>query len=238
MARLRTASALGPGPRLLCLALLSSALFFLSPAWVAILGLGLAFLCLGEGVPPRVLLRECSYILWLGAMAVALECVSFGGGPVFVAANLAPAGIYTLRLGAAFFAGRLFYAATPGGELRRAALAVGKVLPRRLRSRAALAAFLVLGIIPLVLGDWRASLEAARSRGYGRGRKTGASVDLLVAFLRRLMLDAIALPEVLASRGWYGEAPLSSPREAWSLLDLGVAGASLGILAAAILGPA
>lgn len=235
MARLRTASALGPGPRLLCLALLSSALFFLSPAWAGILGLGLAIFCLGEGVPPRSLARESAYILWLGGMALVLECVSFSGGPLFVAENLAPAGIYTLRLGAAFFAGRLFYAATPGPELRRAALAVGRILPRRLRSRAALATFLVLGIIPLVLSDWRASLEAARSRGYGRGKRPRASVDLIVAFLRRLMLDSISLPEVLASRGWYGEAALSLPKEAWSPLDLGVAAASLGILAAAFL---
>lgn len=236
MARLRTASALCPGPRLLCLALISSALFFLAPAWVGVLGLGFLLFCLGEGVPPRMLLRESTYILWLGAMAVALECVSFSGGPFFDLANLAPAGIYTLRLGAAFFAGRLFYAATPGPELRRAALAVGRVLPRRLRSRAALATFLVLGIIPLVLSDWRASLEAARSRGYGRGKRPGASVDLLAAFLRRLMLDAIGLPEVLASRGWYGEARHSPSKEDWGVLDLGAAAASLGILVAAILG--
>ncbi len=105
MARLRTASALGPGPRLLCLALISSALFCLAPAWVGILGLGLLLSCLGEGVPLRVLLRESTNLLWLGAMAVALECVTFRGGPFFDLANLGPAGIYTLRLGAAFLPG-------------------------------------------------------------------------------------------------------------------------------------
>jgi len=237
VARLKTASALGPGPRLLCLALLSSALFFMALGAAGIFGLGLAILCLLEGVPARGLARDLCYILWLGSMAFFLECVSFAGGLHLVTDNLADAGLYTLRLAAAFFAGRLFYASTPGPQLREAALAAGAILPRPFRAKAALALVLVLGFVPLILGQWKATLEAAKSRGYTRGRRPRASVDLVAAFLRRLMLDSVGLPEVLASRGWHGEGASAGPREAWRGRDFGAALACLGILALAALTP-
>lgn len=199
-------------------------------------GLAFAILCLAEGVGPRELLRDSVYLLWLGAMAFFLECLSFTGGPLLVSANLIPAALYTLRLAAAFFAGRLFYASTPGPELRRAALAAGGVLPRRLRAKAALAVVLVLGFIPLILSEWKATLEAARARGFGRGKPL-ASVNLVVAFMRRLMLDSVALPEVLASRGWYGGEAPPRAREVWGPLDLAATGLCLGFLALAAATP-
>jgi energy-coupling factor transporter transmembrane protein EcfT len=131
----------------------------------------------------------------------------------------------SLRLLSTFALGRLFYQATPSSELREAAARVGALLPGRLGEDLALLLSLVLGFIPAILLAWRHSEEAARARGLGRsgggrgaGRRRGTgtgglglrrsltlNLRVVEAFVRRLILDALLLPEILVARGWTGE---------------------------------
>jgi energy-coupling factor transporter transmembrane protein EcfT len=112
------------------------------------------------------------------------------------------AGIYGLKLLAAFLAGRLFYASTRMSELRDAATRIVRMIPFLRRFDIGLSLSLVLGNVPLIFEEWRDSLEAARSRGLSRRPVIALQARLLAAFLRRLMLRAIAIPQALAARGW------------------------------------
>lgn len=239
MAGLRPAKALDPGCRLLCLALVSSAVFFLGAPCAALAALGLMALVALEGVPPRRILKEAGYILLLSLFALVLECVGWNGGPVFYAEYLPGIAAYAARLLSAFMAGRLFYTVTDSSELRIAALKAGRLLPRKLRGDAALAMILVIGFVPLIRDEWKSSLDAAKARGLqlrsAKGFSLRANVDFLAAFLRRLMLDSLSLPEALASRGWEGGD--RSPRLAldpWRGRDWLAAALSLAVLSLAI----
>lgn len=239
MAGLRPAKALDPGCRLLCLALVSSAVFFLGAPYAALLALGLMSLLLLEGVPLWRILKESGYVLLLSLFAMILECFGWKGGPVFYPEYLPGIAVYAARLLSAFMAGRLFYTVTDSSELRIAALKAGRLLPGKLRGDAALAMVLVIGFVPLIRDEWKSSLDSAKARGLRLGRARGfslrASVDFLAAFMRRLMLDSLSLPEALASRGWEGGD--RSPRLAldpWRAWDWVAAALSLAVLALAI----
>lgn len=239
MARLRPVRSLDPGCRLLCLALVSSAVFFLGALYAAATALVLVTLLAFEGVPIRRILKESGYVLLLSLVAMALECVGWEGRPVFYPEYLPGIATYASRLLSAFMAGRLFYTVTNGSELRIAALKAGRLLPGRLRGDAALAMVLVIGFVPMIRDEWRSSLEAARARGLGpgkaRGFGRGAYVDFLAAFLRRLMLDSLSLPEALASRGWEGgeRSPRFAP-DPWRARDWMAAALSLAFLVLAL----
>jgi energy-coupling factor transport system permease protein len=236
MAGLKLASRLDPGCRLLCLALLSSATFFLGAIAASSLACLLAGLVIAEGIRPSRLLRESSYILFLAAFSLGLQCLGWEGGLRFRAEYLPEVARYGARLMAAFMAGRLFYASTSGSDLRVAAVKAGRLLPGRLKGDVALALVLTLGFIPIIREEWSATSLAAQARGMARGRGFGAGMEFLAAFLRRVMIYSTKLPEALASRGWELEGRASELRtEAWRMRDwLAAAAALLGLAAAAL----
>jgi len=206
--RRKPVSALAPSARLLCLALLAG-LVFSSRVWTlgCLLALLLALL-LKEGLDLPALLRELPGLAYLMALTLLLESLRFGGGIHLDPEGLARAGLWALRLLEAFLLGRLFYKTTSGSELREAASDLGRLVPRRLGrgpgEDLALALFLILGFIPSIVSEWRLSEEAGRARGLSRGSGPRLRLRVLEAFLRRLVLRALVLPEALASRGWMG----------------------------------
>jgi energy-coupling factor transporter transmembrane protein EcfT len=172
-----------------------------------------------EGASLRGLLRDAAFILSLSLATFLIEGLSLEGG-----LHLALGGLLTsalrdgLRLAASFAAGRLFYATTRTSELREAAEDSFRFLPGRAGSEIALALLLALSFIPLILREWKASRLAARARGAPKRPGLEASSVFLAAFLRRLMLGSLALPEALAARGWTGGAS-KRLRRSWRLYD-------------------
>ncbi|HOX32814.1 MAG TPA: energy-coupling factor transporter transmembrane component T [Spirochaetales bacterium] len=216
MARLGSASKLAPSSRLLCLALFSSASFLMSAPAAGTCAAILILLVLGEGVGPLRLLRDSLFLAWLGLFAALAQGLDFTEGIRLEVGGLRAAAEYCLRLATAFLAGRLFYASTTRAELREAATRAATLLPGRGRRDLGLSLSLVLGFMPLIAEEWRSTLEAAKARGIRFGKGAGAGLQpgaaLLTAYLRRLMLAAVYLPEALAARGWRGEGGVSFRR--------------------------
>jgi energy-coupling factor transporter transmembrane protein EcfT len=179
----------------------------------------LAALLLVEGLGLRSLFRDAAFVLGLALASFFIEGLSFRGG-----IHLAKDGILLaalrdgLRLAASFAAGRLFYATTRTSELREAAEDSCRFLPGKAGAEIALSLLLVLSFIPLILEEWRASRLAARARGFAKRPSLRASSEFLAAFLRRLMLGSLALPEALVARGWTG-GDSQRPRQAWRPYD-------------------
>jgi energy-coupling factor transporter transmembrane protein EcfT len=197
-----------------------------------ILAAALASLLLIEGLPPRTLLRDLSFVLGLALTGFLIEGLSFEGGLHLASGPLLSLALRDgLRLAASFAAGRLFYTTTRTSQLREAAEDSCRFLPGAAGAEIALALLLVLSFIPLILGEWRASLLAARARGLSRRPSLGASSDFLAAFLRRLMLGSLALPEALAARGWTG-GDSKRRRQPWGSYEYG----SLLLVCAALVG--
>jgi len=229
MAGLGPVSSLAPSARLLALLLLSSALFMMPPAAAALFAVFFAALLVKEGIAPARLLRESLFLLWMAALALALQGLSFTHGLRLDREGLAAAMGYSARLLAAFWAGRLFYAATTRVELRDAVTAAVRRLPGKARGDVGLALFLVLGFLPRIVEEWRASRDAAASRALPKRPGFSQSAALLSAFLRRLMLMSLDVPEALRARAW------SSGRRVrpihWRIRDYGVNAAAAVILA-------
>jgi len=129
---------------------------------------------------------------------------------------------YGAKLLAAFLVGKLYYVSTGISELRDSATRIARLVPIVRRWDVGLILSMVLGFIPLIFEEWTKSLEAARSRGMPRRQTTAAQAVFIMAFLRRLMLSAVAIPEALIARGWTrnrGIAPLRwRKRDSLSLL--------------------
>ncbi len=237
MARPGLISRLDPGCRLLCLALLSSAFFFLEVIPSSISFIALFLLAMGEGLSPLRLFRDCAWIAGMAAFLVIVYCVGYdpGHGFSFLATGLWNVARYASRLASAFMAGRIFYATTPGSALREAALKAGVIFPRRMRAEVALALVLVLGYIPRIAMEWKATEDAARSRGIAKKPGILAGARLLSALMTRLMVDSVLLPEVLSSRAWSGQKPPEvHGAQRWSLLDFLAAALAGAFLLAAI----
>jgi energy-coupling factor transporter transmembrane protein EcfT len=172
-----------------------------------------------EGLDPRALLRDAAFVLSLALASFLIEGLSFEGGFHLARGDILSSALRDgLRLAASFAAGRLFYATTRTSELREAAEDSCRLLPGKAGAEIALALLLVLSFIPLILGEWKASLLAARARGLPKRPSLRASSDFLAAFLRRLMLGSLALPEALSARGWTGGEP-KRRRQPWRLYD-------------------
>jgi energy-coupling factor transporter transmembrane protein EcfT len=225
-------SGLSPSCRLACLALASTACLAAPAVAAMALSLALVRLITREGIGAARLVRESAFLGWLIIFTAAMEGLSFVPGPRLDAAALVDALGYGIRLVAVFMAGRLFYAVTRSSELREAAISFTVFLPRSLREEAGLALYLSLGFLPLVVEEWERSLEAARARAFPRRPGLAACEALLTAYLRRLMLRAVSLPEALRARAW-GSGRLAAPR-AWKARDFAALAACALAAAAAI----
>ena len=197
--------------------LLSITLVFASPITVIVLAAGLGGLLRLEGLSWKRLARESAFLFWIGAFALVLQGLDFEPGLRVNPEGLSDSGLYLARLSAAFFAGRLFYATTTRLELRDTATLAMRRLPGRGRSDAGLAVFLILGFIPLIVEEWKASLEAAKSRGLPRHFGISRSAVLLSAFLRRLIIISLDLPQALSARAWAGDRCIQRSR--WRARD-------------------
>jgi energy-coupling factor transporter transmembrane protein EcfT len=126
-------------------------------------------------------------------------------------------GAYGVRLLAVFLAGRLFYASTTASEIRDAVTRIARYIPIVRRLDIGLCLSMVIGFIPFIFTEWQDSLEAARSRGMPRRPRLSRMSLFVTAFLRRLIVRAIALPEALVARGWTRERGLAPSR--WRMRD-------------------
>jgi energy-coupling factor transporter transmembrane protein EcfT len=203
------ASSLDPACRLICLALLSSSSLIGSLPLAAAIALSAFGLLRLEGLRFARILRESIFILVFALGAGILRFLSWDGDRADGARLALDSAGYGLRLLAAFLAGRLLYASTRQGELRDAATRIARRIPWLRRYDIGLSLSMVLGYIPIIFDEWRDSLEAARSRGLPRRPGIAQLTRFLSAFLRRLMLKAVSLPEALAARGWSSDRGLS-----------------------------
>jgi ABC-type cobalt transport system, permease component CbiQ and related transporters len=219
-------AALDPAARILCLALLSASSLLASGYFA----LGLALLALASlvrgGLALGRLLRESTIILAFAVFASGLKLL--GSGLVESSRAAIEGGDYCLKLMAAFLLGRLFYATTSASQLRDGSTRIVRHIPFLRRFDVGLPLSLVLGYIPLIVAEWRASIEAARSRGMPAKPGLRLQARFLTAFLRRLMLRATAAPDALAARGWSKERGLSD--SSWGLKDWAALMISAGFL--------
>lgn len=227
MARVGPVSSLDAASRLFCLAAISSASLFAGPFDSCLLLMALLFLLLREGLKPLAIAKDSSIVLAFTAVSGALRMVGASGPAPWVLGDVLS---YGLRLLSAFLAGRLFYASTRPSELRDAATRITRRLPFVRRYDLGLGLYMVLGLVPLVFEEWRSSLEAARSRGMPRRPSLALQAQFIAAFLRRMMLRAVAIPEALVARAWSPDRGL--PPSAWRTRDTI---ASLSCLAIAVL---
>jgi energy-coupling factor transporter transmembrane protein EcfT len=214
VARLGPVSSFDPACRLVCLALLSSASLFSGALFASLLAIVAVFLLVGEGLSPGSLLRESLFVAFFALLSAALR---FVGQSHMDSSLVSDALLYGLRLLAAFLAGRLFYASTTVSELRDAATRITRLVPFARRMDIGLGLSMVIGFIPLVFEEWRSSLEAARSRGMARRQNLSRIAIVVTAFLRRLMLRAVATPEALVARGWTRDRGIAPSR--WRARD-------------------
>jgi energy-coupling factor transporter transmembrane protein EcfT len=211
------ASHLDPSCRLACLALFSMSSILGSLPFVACLAFGFLILLIFSGLSLLKIMRETLFIFIFTGITAALRIWGSTLGSIDRGAVIYDSLIYFLRLLSAFLAGRLFYASTTSSELRDAATRIMRKIPLLRRLDLGMYIALVLGYIPLIFEEWQDSREAARSRGMSRKPDLRQESRFMTAFMRRLMLKAVELPQALKARGWSrsrGIAPLQ-----WGLPD-------------------
>ena len=226
MARPGPVSALAPPARLIVLLLLTSTVFSAPPLPCLLLILAALLLLAFEGLHPLALLRELPGLILLCLLVLALEGLGWENGINLLPAGLASGGSYFLRLLAAFLFGRLFYHTTSSSELREATGFIGRILPGSLGTDLALSLSLVLGFVPMIVVEWTLSMEAGRARGLEGRSSVPLRLRVAEAFIRRLVLRATQLPEVLVARAWTGGRGI--PSRPWG------AGSWMAVLAASI----
>jgi energy-coupling factor transporter transmembrane protein EcfT len=225
VARLGPAASLDPACRLLCLALVSSAALLGGPLLSLVLVLLFTLLLFWARLRPVALLREAAIVGLFALFSAALRLVGLADAWTKPWEVLGESAGYGLRLLAAFLGGRLFYASTSASELRDATTRLCRKVPMVKRLDLGLVLSLILGFIPLIFEEWNSSLEAARSRGLARRPSLHRQALFMTAFLRRLMLRAVATPEALLARGLTRDRGLAP--SAWkrrdSLISVGFA---------------
>jgi energy-coupling factor transporter transmembrane protein EcfT len=230
---MRIISALDPACRLLCLALATTAVFFASITTTVVIALGLFGLLLLEGYAPGRILRESSFLLVFIVFAGILECVEIRGGFTIMLSAPIETPLLGARLFAGYLGGRVYYATTSASQTRDAVTRIVRRVPGLSRSDLGLVFGLVLGFIPLIITEWKASLEAAVSRGLGRGSGLRGISRFTAAYLRRLILSAVAVPEALMARGWNVRRRVDPVR--WKGRDYAAGALSAAMLMLAIL---
>ena len=226
------ASSLDPSCRLICLGLLSSASLFASWPFAAVVALGSLSLLLLEGLSLSTVLRESIFIISFALLTIFLRIFGTNSRaePVVLATEFIR---YGTKFLAAFLAGRLYFASTRLSELRDSTTRIVRRIPIARRFDLGLVLSLILGYIPLIFDEWRDSLEAACSRGMPRRPSLSLQCRFLAAFLRRLILRAVALPQALVARGWSMDRGIADSE--WRFRDSLVIALSLMAFAAALL---
>jgi energy-coupling factor transporter transmembrane protein EcfT len=211
------AASIDPTCRLACLALLSSSA--LMAPWFLSAGLAGAFLMLlaMSGLGLLAILRETLFIAAFALATAVLGAIGSIGATLEMTQIAKDAGTFCLRLLAAFWAGRLFYASTRPSEIRDAATRICRRLPILRSYDLGLAISLTLNYIPLIFEEWNDTSLAAHSRGLPRRPRAGQVIPMISSFLRRLMLKAVMVPEALYARGWDSSRGLSPMR--WRVRD-------------------
>ena len=201
MARLGTVSSLDPASRLACLAFLSCSVLFAGPEFVFGLVVALVFLLVQEGLRLAKVIRESAFIIFFSLFTATLRYfgITEAGRIPDIIGEM---GIYGIRLLAAFLSGRLLFAATTHSELRDTITRITRRIPWTRRLDIGMGLCMVVMFIPLIVEEWRDSVEAGRSRGMYRRLDLSRQGIFFAAFLRRLMLRAVATPEALVARGW------------------------------------
>ena len=233
MDRLGPASTLEPVARLACLALLSSASLLGSAPFSALLSLAFVGLLMRQGLRFRTILRDSAFVVAFTIFTAIIRYGSLARTGIVPFAEMMNVGSYGVRLLAAFLVGRLFYASTGVSELRDAATRIARRIPILKRYDIGLLLSMVLTFIPLIFEEWTASREVARARGMPRRSGISRQAIVISAFLRRLMLRAVATPEALSARGWSrdrGIAPLL-----WRKRDISCLLACSGIFLATLI---
>jgi energy-coupling factor transporter transmembrane protein EcfT len=110
--------------------------------------------------------------------------------------------LFGSRLLVIFWLGRLLVRTTRVSELRDALTRLFSHIPLARNYDLGLGLSSILGFVPLVFDEWRLSLEAARTRGFAPSLSMPKWADFMVAFLRRLMVRAVSVPEAISARGW------------------------------------
>lgn len=209
MERLGLYSSLDPCSRLICLAVLTSAILLMGPAFTAVISAILLVILIWEGLPLRRAFRNITLVGLFSLLTAAIRFIGNSAdlqNPIAVVeASLA----FFLRLLSAYLEGRLLYATTSVSELRDATTRIIRRIPILRHVDIGLAFSLVICFIPLIFEEWAASLEAARSRGFPKRPGIARQSIVLAAFLRRLMLRAVATPEALFARGWTRDRSLA-----------------------------
>lgn len=214
---MKPVSSLDPACRLLCLALLSSAALFAPLAIALAVSAALMALLALEGQGPGRIAREAAFLLPFILFAGALECVGIGAGLSLRLSAPVETPLLGARLLAGYLGGRLYYASTSISETRDAATRIARRLPGLAKADLGFAFSLVLNFVPLIIEEWRSSIEAAKARAYGRSSGIRGAGFVVSAYIRRLMLRAVAVPEALVARGWNGERAVE--RAAWKAKD-------------------
>jgi energy-coupling factor transporter transmembrane protein EcfT len=181
------------------------------------MALGAIILLILEGLSIATISRESAFILFFALTSALLRLLGRDTIHFEPMAFISDSAIYLIKLLSAFLMGRLLYASMSLSELCDALTGIVRRIPILRRFDIGLGVSLVLGYIPLIFSEWRGSLEAARSRGLPKRPKLFQQASFLSAFLRRLMLSAVAVPEALIARGWNrkrGIAPIN-----WKLRD-------------------
>jgi energy-coupling factor transporter transmembrane protein EcfT len=186
-----------------------------------------------SGIRVLKIMRESLFIVLFTGMNAALRLWGGLDGSIDPRTFANGSFVYFIRLFAAFLAGRLFYTSTNPSELRDAATRIARRIPFLRRMDLGMGFSLVLGYIPLIFEEWRDSRQAARSRGMSRRLNLRQQSFFITAFLRRLMLKAVELPQGLTARGWSYSRGLAPLR--WRARDTAVLVAAIASTAAALL---
>ena len=223
-----------PSCRIACLALISSASLIASWPCSALVAAGAISLLLRRGMRILAILHESAFVLVFALITAILRLLGSVGKEDYGMDRLAgDTGIYAIKLAAAFLAGRLFYASTRLSEMRDTGTRIARKLPFLRRIDLGLLFSLILGFIPLIFEEWRSSREAAASRGMAKRADLSTLASFVAAFLRRLMLRSVVLPEALVARGWTNARGLSP--FSWKLRDSLAVVACSAFLVAALL---
>jgi energy-coupling factor transporter transmembrane protein EcfT len=195
-------ASLDPACRLLCLALFSTTSLIAPWPFAACLALASFVFLLVGGLKSVAILKESAFVLVFAIATFGLRLWGQEEGENWRSISF-DAAVYGIKLLSAFLSGRLFYASTKVSELREALLGLSRRMPFLKSSCASLGLgiSLVIAYLPLILEQWRASVEAASSRAFPKKPSLSQARVLLSSYLRRLMLEAVSLPEALYARG-------------------------------------
>jgi energy-coupling factor transporter transmembrane protein EcfT len=172
-------------------------------------------LLLASGLKPSRIARESLFVAVFAAATFGLKKI--GAAVPDTGAIARESGVFGLKLLAAFFLGRLFYASTRISEIRDAITRIMRLIPFARRYDLGLALALILSYVPLIGREWSESSQAMQARGMSNFANPRNVSCFISSMLRRLMIEAVDLPLALYARGWHRDRALS--KLTWKKLD-------------------